>query len=115
MRLRTKADVAGFEVVVGDAVIIARPMTASELSRLRARHTTYKRGVETLDSTAMTREMFDRVVTDWRGVDDEAGEPLPCTAENKRAIAEFEPAFVGEVLAAVADEDQARRNAIAGN
>lgn len=98
MKLRTTSSPDGFPIIVGDATLIVNPMSASALSRLRQKHTKIKRGVEQTDGSEMTKEMFDRVIISWTGINDEDENPLPCTAENKRLVYEHNADFATDVL-----------------
>lgn len=128
MRLKTKKSAAGFQITVGNASITVNPLTASELSRLRAAHTTIKRGMEKTNGREMTAEMFDRVVLGWdilkdkdgktipgSGINDEEGNPLACTSENKRVIYEHNSDFVAEVLKEMDDVEAESRLVLEGN
>lgn len=98
MKLRTSANPEGFQIIVGDATLTVNPMAASAMSRLRQKHTTINRGVEKVNGSEMTKEMFDRVVLSWDGITDEDGKPLACTSENKRLVYEHNPDFAADVL-----------------
>ncbi len=98
MKLRTSATPEGFPIIVGDATITVNPMSASAMSRLRQKHSNINRGVEKLNGSEMTKEMFDRVVLAWDGIQDEHDNPLPCTSENKRLVYEHNPDFAADVL-----------------
>ena len=98
MKLRTTSSYEGFPVTVGDATIIVNPMSSSALSRLRQKHTTINRGVEKINGSAMTCDMFDRVVLSWSGINSEDGCPLACTSENKRLVYEHNSDFAADVL-----------------
>ncbi|MFA7347263.1 MAG: hypothetical protein WCZ86_05845 [Desulfurivibrionaceae bacterium] len=115
MKLQTTANQEGFQITVGDATLTVNPMSSSALGRLRQKHTTIKRGVEKVDGAALTAEMFDRVVLDWNGIQDENGNPLACTSETKRAVYEHNGDFVGDVLKKMDDVDSERRMGLEGN
>lgn len=97
LKLRTKSD-ATYEVVVEGAKFTVKPMNNDELSRLRKRHTSQKRGQDVLDVDAMYYERFDKTVMDWEGIGNEKGVALPCTPENKRMVANLNQEIALEVL-----------------
>ena len=116
MKLRTSTNPAGFMIKVGGAAITVRPMSSTALASLRHEHTTFTRSGEEVNGAELAKEMFDRVVLAWDDtVKDENGKPLPCTTENKRAVAEYDSAFVGEVLATMDAADKMRRLGEEGN
>ena len=128
MNLKTKPSTTGFPIIVGNASLTVDPMAASELTRLREAHTTFKRGVEKVNGAKLTAAMFDRVVLGWgplkdadgkiipgSGINDEDGNPLDCTSENKRTIYEHNPDFVADVLKEMDEEAAERRLRLEGN
>lgn len=128
MKLKTKRNPEGFSIIVGNASITVEPLSSSELSKLRQAHATIKRGVEKVNGAAMTVEMFDRVVLGWdvlkdedgkpvpgSGINDESGNPLACTSENKRVIYEHNPDFVADVLKEMDEVAAERRLGLEGN
>lgn len=128
MKLKTKPSSTGFPIIVGNASVTVNPLASSELNRLREVHSKIKRGVEKLNGAAMTAEMFDRVVLSWAtlkdqdgktvpgsGINDEDGNPLACTSENKRLIYEYNPDFVAEVLKEMDDKAGEQRLGLEGN
>lgn len=116
MKLRTTAAAEGFPVIVGNATITVNPMSASAMSRLREKHSTINRGIEKVNGSAMTAEMFDRIVLAWDdAIQDESGNTIPCTSENKRAVYEYNPDFAAEVLKEMEAVVEERRLGEEGN
>ncbi len=101
MRLLTKKDRA-FWVEIEDAEVLIKPLTAAEVERIRRKHTkiSFVRGerVEETDWGKVTQDMFCACVRDWKGICDEEGNPIACTEENKRLVAELNTGFAGEVI-----------------
>ncbi|WP_432736111.1 hypothetical protein [Maridesulfovibrio sp. FT414] len=44
---------------------------------------------------------YDYVIVDWEGVEDENGTPIPCTAENKKVLAQESIFFQGLIAEAM--------------
>ena len=108
MQLRTASTT--FVIEVGDAVVTVKPLSASESSRLREKHTRPpKRGeiIPGFDSNAMTKELFCQVVRDWQNIDGQDGEPLPCDDVTKIKIYEHNAAFARDVLAMTDEKSEA--------
>lgn len=99
MRLKTRKDT--FVIELGDSKTTVLPLTSSQSSTLRAKHTRFKRGAEKVDGAAIAREMFLRVVKSWEGMEDESNNLLECNEENKRLIYENDDDYVLKIFEAV--------------
>ena len=99
MRLKTRKD--QFIIELGDSKTTVLPLTSSQMNALRAKHTRMKRGVEKVDSAAISQEMFMRVVKEWEGMVDENGEDLECNDQNKRAVYENDDDYVLKIFEAI--------------
>lgn len=53
----------------------------------------------------LNRQIAEAVIAEWRGVDDEAGNALPCTVENKLRVIKALPEFRDEVLSVSIERD----------
>lgn len=53
-----------------------RRLSQTELARIVGRHTTWKRGRQVTDDTALTQEVLARMVIRWRGVLGQDGRPV---------------------------------------
>lgn len=86
-------DVFGGEMYV-------RPMTNTQSTALRKKHTKIVRGVETVDVDGLYYDRVDRVIIDWKEDDwvDGSGKPMPCTKETKRLLAERNQKYAIEAL-----------------
>ena len=102
MRLLTKKDTT-FWVMVGDALVEIKPLTVGEVDRIRKKHTKtfFVRGEkkEEPDPIKIMQDMFCTCVVNWENIKDEEDNPIPCTPENKKLIAELNPNFASEVVA----------------
>ncbi len=101
MRLRTKD--TSFWVTVNNVRLEVSPRPAGEQDRLlnACITKTYKRGGREdreIDSAKYNTELFVRTVRAWEGAEDEHGQPLECTVENKRAVAENNIVWAQDVL-----------------
>jgi hypothetical protein len=115
-KVHTCIDDMTMEITVQGGTYQVRPLTATQLSQLRARHTKIHKGAEQINGAGLTREMFERVVLSWpEDVTDMRGNPLECTSANKRLVAEHDPGFVADVLAEIEREAEARRSGELGN
>lgn len=114
-KLRT-SPATGFTIYVGSDPIVVCPLSSSKLAQLRKANTTITRGVEKIDGSSLTKDIFDQTVKSWGPeIVDENGQPLPCTSEVKRNLCEYDSGFVNEVLAEMEEVEKARRNGERGN
>ena len=101
MRLLTKKDTT-FWVIVRDAEVEIRPLTVAEVENIRKRHTKtfFVRGEkkEESDPIKIMQDMFCTCVVNWENIKDEEDNPISCTPENKKLIAELNPNFAAEVV-----------------
>ena len=104
-----------FEVVVDGATFFVSPMSNSEMSKLRKRHTKTVRGVETADVDAMYYERVDRTIVDWKGIEGADDKPLACTSETKRILADRNARIAIEVLRLTDELDGEAKEAAAKN
>lgn len=54
-----------------------------------------------LDGDALYRAKIlriDRTIIDWNGIEDENGNPLPCTSKNKELVYNFNRDLIDEIL-----------------
>lgn len=109
MRLRTEKTSFWVPITIGGAAceVELNPLSSRDLRELIQKHskTRFSRGqkIEETDEAALRQERFDQMVLDWEGITDLNDEPLPCTAETKRQIAEFNHDFVLAVFEAAED------------
>ena len=66
--------------------------TRSKLSSLCTKKIEkFKKGqryeITKFDDIRWDKEFYDYVIVDWKGLEDEKGTPIPCTAENKLKLA----------------------------
>ena len=101
MRLKTKSIERWVKIGDEGAEVLLRPLSVSEATRIRDRHTRrkVKRGVEVerTDSKAMTQEVYQSVVRGWRGMLDEDGKDLPFSAETLISVIDSDPEFLGMI------------------
>jgi hypothetical protein len=119
-KVRTTTDDLTMEINIQGGTYQVRPLTASQLGQLRARHSKIRKGAEQINGAGLQKEMFERVVLGWpetgeTAVTDMRGNPLECTIANKRLVAEHDPGFVAELLEEIERETEARRNGELGN
>jgi len=92
--------------------IKARSLSSVEQARLESEIVKIsKRGKINFDPSVVTTEKFVRCVEDWSGIEDENGNPVPCTEETKRAVATHDRDFARLVLQALQDEAELERAA----
>lgn len=109
MRLRTekKSYWIDVEIGAGKCSLEVMPLSSADIRDIIKRHTKvkYVRGQkqEETDDLAIRLERFCKTVQDWKGLTDEADEPLKATDENKRLIAEFNHDFVLQVFESTDD------------
>ena len=105
MKLRTSR--ATVNIAIGDASVTAQALTHNDLVRIREKHTrTVGRGASRRDvsnENEINFEMFDFMVTGWKGIEDAKGKELKCTTENKRLVYEFDQAFAADVISRVSE------------
>jgi len=106
MRLKTRKDT--FVIEINDSRTTILPLTSTQSNALRSKHTRFKRGMEKVDSIGVAREMFIRIVQSWEGMEDEAGEPLPCTDANKNLVYENDDDYVLKIFEAIDAKSEER-------
>lgn len=106
MKLKTRKDL--FIVDIEDSRTTVLPLTSSQSSALRAKHTRIKRGAEKVDAAAISREMFLRVVQDWEKMEDSDGNPLECNSQNKNAVYEADDDYVLKLFEAIDAKSEER-------
>lgn len=107
------ADVFGAEMYLS-------PMSNTEMTNLRKKHTKTMRGVEVADTDAMYYERVDRTIKGWKkgdvqGVVDGVVVDLECTKENKRILAERNAKYAIEALRQADELDGEAKEAAAKN
>jgi hypothetical protein len=85
-------------IEVGGGRFRVCPTSLSEDNNMRQRYTRIKRGVEVVDSTALLKARFRRVVTGWEDVEVNGNKKPECTAENKNYVVEWFTDIAMEVL-----------------
>jgi len=104
MKLRTKkADVWITEREGGgEAQFLIRPMTPKEdLDLLQAcTRKAWDRGqrFDEPDYYLFKIEKIDRIIIDWKGIEDENGKSIPCTRENKEVVYLNNALFIDRVI-----------------
>jgi hypothetical protein len=94
----TKPD-ANFWIMVQGANILVRPMSLSEEERIKRNHREYDRKGRVFTGKEFVAKL-QKVIRDWdENVADMDGNPLPCTAENVKMLAEQETGVAAEILA----------------
>jgi hypothetical protein len=74
------------------------PMSLSEESRMRKQFTRMKRGQEEIDTTALMKARFNRVVKNWKDIELNHDTNPECNQENKNYIVEWFTDVATEVL-----------------
>lgn len=91
-------------VSVSDALIVVRIVPTEDILALRRKHTKTRNvlgdPVEELDQKAYSVDFWDAVIESWTGIQDQAGEDIPCTKANKFDLV----SKYAEVALAVNDE-----------
>jgi hypothetical protein len=60
---------------------------------------------ESLAEDILNRQLAEAIISDWKGVDDDNGQPLACTVENKIAILKALPEFRDEIVSISIERD----------
>jgi hypothetical protein len=104
MKLRTAIEEKWVQVKRGAdeaefLVVAMTPKTVDELME-RATETTWERNqrFRTVDWYAFKILKIDAQIKDWRGIEDEAGEPIPCDRKNKELAYLHNTDLIDEVL-----------------
>lgn len=97
---------AGTRYAEFDFSLSLRRLTQGEVDRINRKHrvVTGKPGAQSvdIDAEANNIELFVYTVQGWEGIGDANG-PIPCTDENKAAIAKRDTLFVACVVLAARD------------
>ena len=79
------------------------PLTSSLVDETRKEHTTVQKEItfdkgrrvinktEYVDEDAVANALIDKILRDWRGVNDEKGNEIECTPANKRILFDMYP------------------------
>ncbi len=85
---------------IADAKFLLKPLSMSEMDKIskqatiRVKKPVIDKGrkrfeiVEELDYSKFVKLMFDAICKDWEGIEDENGNKIECTKENKEIIAD---------------------------
>ena len=107
MKLRTKKQVFQIpENPIDDSpVFFVSPMTPKEvkiiLDECSGHEWDQGQRFDTFDYYAFRIKKIDKIIGDWKNVEDENGNPLPCTLTNKEIVALYNTELIDKVLAQV--------------
>ena len=88
---------------IAEAEFLVKSLSVSEVNKItkactvREKKALVEKGkkryeiVEDIDNVEFLQRMFDAACVDWKGLDDENGNPIECNSENKRFIANNYP------------------------
>lgn len=116
MKLRTSQEKDGFPIVVHGATFTVSVPSATRQGQLRTANTAYKRGVPVTDSVGFSKDLFEEYVKGWGPeVQDQDGNPMECTRQNKRLVCEYNMGLASDVMEKADAEEEARRKSEEGN
>jgi hypothetical protein len=102
----------------GEAVFVVDPDTPEEVKERLERFTFVERVrgevKEKVDWFKMKLDRVVKVIAEWEGIEDEAGQAVACTRENKIAVYLNNPGVIDEVLAEAEDLAQEEKKRVEG-
>jgi len=98
LRLEKKTEVVTIKVGDDEAKFTVLPLTPREGFKLLEAATDSRGRNPQPDFYKLKLARIDKIIIDWEGIEDEAGNPIPCTTKNKELVYNFNQALIDEVL-----------------
>lgn len=104
MKLRTKRYEEWVTIEYAGSVceVLVAPLNPADRDKMLDSNTKHEwdqgQRFDRVDVISYTYDKIDKVIQDWKGPEDQDGNPLPCTRDNKIALYLYETDFIDLVL-----------------